>query len=79
MNRYNRRHGQSNTSKGIYWILFAGMIALMVYKVIQYNRRFKEVQDIEKQEQYKDYKEYKIRDTTYILIDSTTLLHGNEK
>lgn len=76
MNKYNRRHGQSNTSKGIYWILFAGMIALMVYKVIQYNRRFKEVQDMEKQERYK---EYRIRDTTYILIDSTTLLHGNEK
>jgi hypothetical protein len=74
MNKYNRRHGQSNTSKGIYWILFAGIIAVLVYKIVEFKRKIKEVQDSEKQEQYKDYKEYKIRDTTYILIDSNTLL-----
>jgi hypothetical protein len=74
MNKYNRRHGQSNTSKGIYWILFAGIIAVIVYKVVEFRRKIKEVQNSEKENEYKDHKEYKIRDTTYILIDSTTLI-----
>ncbi|HUR65621.1 MAG TPA: hypothetical protein VMZ03_04660 [Chitinophagaceae bacterium] len=72
MSKYKRRHGVSNTSKGIYWILLAGIIAVLVYKVIEFRRKIKEVeQDIEKENEYK---ESKMRDTSSILVDSSVLL-----
>lgn len=50
MNKYGRRHGTGNTSKGIYWILILGGVALIAYKVVNMVRNVKQLQEIEKEE-----------------------------
>jgi hypothetical protein len=47
MSKYRRQHGSDNTSKGIYWILFAGVAALGIYKVVQLVRNVNSMHDIE--------------------------------
>jgi hypothetical protein len=47
MNKYKRQHGSGNTSKGIYWILFAGIVAIIIFKVVIFVRNANELHDIE--------------------------------
>ena len=50
MNKYGRQHSSGNTSKGIYWILIAGVAALGIYKVVQLVRTVDTVHEIEMEE-----------------------------
>lgn len=38
MSRYRRQHEGANLSKGVYWLLFAAVLAYMVYKVVSCKR-----------------------------------------
>ena len=71
MNKYKRQHGGSNTSPGIYWILFAGIVAVIVYKIVEFRRKIKEVETMQKQPEYKI---YQIGDTAYLLPDTSVLI-----
>ncbi|HMK27653.1 MAG TPA: hypothetical protein VK483_16595 [Chitinophagaceae bacterium] len=66
MNKYGRQHGSGNTSKGIYWILFAGAAALGIYKIVLYVRKVNEVHEIEMEE-----KKYNKSGPYIIITDST--------
>jgi hypothetical protein len=47
MSKYGRQHSSGNTSKGIYWILFAGVAALGIYKIVNMVRTVNKVHEIE--------------------------------
>lgn len=49
MSKYRRQHSSDNTSKRIYWILFAGALAYGIFKVVLYVRKVNEVHDMEMQ------------------------------
>ena len=65
MNKYGRKHGSSNTSKGIYWILFAGAVAYGIFKIVLYVRKVNEVHEIEMEE-----KKYNNSGSYIIITDS---------
>lgn len=50
MNRYGRKHGSGNTSKGVYWILLAGVLSFGIYKAVVYIRNVNRLHDIEMEE-----------------------------
>lgn len=48
MNKYKRRHKGDNLSRGMYWILFAVVVAYIIYKIVVFKRNVSEVQQMEK-------------------------------
>lgn len=48
MNRYNRKHPGENLSKGIWWIIFAAGLSLLVYKIVRFKKDVDTLQQIEK-------------------------------
>lgn len=48
MNRYNRKHPGDNLSRGIWWLVFAAGIGLLVYKITQFKKDVDTIQQVEK-------------------------------
>ena len=65
MSKYGRQHSSGNMSKGIYWILFAGVAALGIYKIVQLVRTVNTVHEIEMED-----KKYNNSGSYIIITDS---------
>ena len=50
MRRYNRRYTSPNTSKSVYWITVAAVVAYIVYRVIEFKRNVDRVHKMEMKE-----------------------------
>ena len=49
MNKYNRRHGNNNLGGAMFWLIFAGIAAYGIWKVVEFRRKLNEVQKIERE------------------------------
>jgi hypothetical protein len=47
MSKYQRQHKGPNLSRGMMWILGLGVVAYIIYKVVVYRQKIKEVEQIE--------------------------------
>lgn len=77
MSKYNRQHGSANMSKGIHWILIAGVAALGIYKIVHLFQTVNTVHEFEMKE-----KKYNNSGHYFIITDSagkkdTQWIQGN--
>ena len=66
MSKYKRNHSSVNMNKGVFWILFAGVAALGIFKIVQLVRTVNKVHDMEMEEN-----KYNNSGSYIIIIDST--------